>query len=275
MPDVAWDADPNTGVAMYDSYDNTDGIGAWYEIGGTSVAAPSWSGLIAIANQGRAIEGVGSLDGPTQTLPAIYYASPADFNDITKGSNGGFSAGPGYDEVTGRGTPKAPLLVPDLVSFGAASKIAVTAQPPGQVIAGDPFGVEVSAEDPGGQVDPAFSGSVTIALGNNPTGATLGGTLTVTASHGVAVFDGLTHQPARAPATPSRSAAARSPRSRPAPFTIIANPTPGSGTFYPVPTDASLRNAIADGRQQRRRQQHDRPGGHDLRAHRHHRPARS
>ena len=120
---------------------------------------PSWSGLIAIANQGRAIEGVGSLDGPTQTLPAIYYAPPADFNDITKGSNGGFSAGPGYDEVTGRGTPNAPLLVPDLVAFGAASQIAVTAQPPAQVIAGDSFGVVVSAEDPGGEVDPSFNGS--------------------------------------------------------------------------------------------------------------------
>ncbi len=83
IPDVAWDADPNTGVAMYDSYDDTDGDGDWYEIGGTSVAAPSWSGLIAIANQGRAIESVGSLDGPTETLPAIYYAPSADFNDIT------------------------------------------------------------------------------------------------------------------------------------------------------------------------------------------------
>ena len=244
IPDVAWDADPNTGVAMYDSYDNTDGSGDWYEIGGTSVAAPSWSGLIAIANQGRALEGVGSLDGPTQTLPAIYYASSADFNDIAKGSNGAFSAGPGYDQVTGRGTPRASLLVPELVSFGAASKIVVAAQPPGQVIAGASFGVEIEAEDPAGQVDPAFSGSVTLAMGNDPTGATLGGTLTVTASHGVAVFDGLSIDQLGTGYTftigskPFASVTTD-------PFDIIADPHPGSGTFYPVPTDASLRAAIA------------------------------
>ncbi len=108
IPDVAWNADPNTGVAMYDSYDNTDGMGDWYEIGGTSAAAPSWAGLIAIADQGRMIEGVKTLDGATQTLPAIYDAPSADFRDVVQGSNGGFSAGPGYDEVTGRGTPNAP-----------------------------------------------------------------------------------------------------------------------------------------------------------------------
>ncbi len=244
VPDVAWDADPNTGVAMFDSYDNTDNSGDWYEIGGTSVAAPSWSGLIAIANQGRAIEKAGSLDGPTQTLPAIYYAPSSDFNDITKGSNGGFSAGPGYDEVTGRGTPIAPALVPDLLSFGAASQIAVTAQPPAQVIANDQFGVVVSAEDPAGQVDPSFSGSVTIALANNPTGAKLNGTLTVTASHGVAVFDDLSISQLGTGYTFKISTGKFSSVTT-TPFAIIANPTPNSGTFYPVPTDASLRNAIA------------------------------
>ena len=96
-------------MAIYDSWDDADGIGPWYEIGGTSVASPAWSGLIAIADQGRAIEGVGSLDGATQTLPAIYYASAsADFNDITPAATAASRAGPGYDEVTGRGTPSRP-----------------------------------------------------------------------------------------------------------------------------------------------------------------------
>ena len=244
IPDVAWDADPNTGVAMYDSYDDTDGSGPWLEIGGTSVAAPSWSGLIAIANQGRSLEGVGSLDGPSQTLPAIYDAPSGDFNDITKGSNGVFSAGPGYDEVTGRGTPNAPLLVPELASFGAATKIAVTAQPPAQVIAGASFGVEVSAEAPGGQVDPSYNGQVTISLASNPTGASLGGTLTVTASHGVAVFDGLSISQIGTGYTFRISSGSFSSVTT-NPFAIIANPNPGSGTFYPAPTDASLRDAIA------------------------------
>ena len=54
------------------------------------------------------------------------------------------------------------------------------------------FGLVVAAEDPFGNVDPNFSGSVTVALSNNPGGATLGGTLTVTAQNGVATFSGLT-----------------------------------------------------------------------------------
>ena len=267
MPDVAWDADPNTGVAIYDSWDNTDGMGDWYEIGGTSVAAPSWSGLIAIADQGRAIEGVGSLDGATQTLPAIYYAPASDFNDITQGSNGGFSAGPGYDEVTGRGTPVAPRLVPDLVSFGAASQLAVTAEPPSQVIAGDTFGVAVSAEAPGGEVDPSFNGTVTLAMGNDPTGAPFK-TVTVTASRGVAVFDGLSLSQLGSGYTFTIGSSSFASVTT-APFAIIADPTPASGTYYPVPTDASLRADIAAAESRRRRQRQDRPPGLDLRADRH------
>ncbi len=132
IPDVAWDADPNTGVAVYDSYDDTDSSGPWMDIGGTSVASPCWSGLIAIANQGRIIEGATTLDGPTQTLPALYTAPSIDFNDITNGSNGGFGPAPGYDEVTGLGSPKANLLIPTLVAYGAANQIVATAQPPEQ-----------------------------------------------------------------------------------------------------------------------------------------------
>ena len=122
---MAFDADPNTGVAVYDSYNNTDNSGPWVEVGGTSLAAPAWAGLIAIANQGRVLAGGTTLDGPGQTLPALYAISPEHFNDITSGSNGVFSAGPGYDEVTGMGSPKASLLIPDLSTYGTATQIAV------------------------------------------------------------------------------------------------------------------------------------------------------
>ena len=66
IPDVSFVADPNTGVAIYDSYNNTDGSGPWVEIGGTSLAAPAWAGLIAIANQGRVLAGASTLDGPAR-----------------------------------------------------------------------------------------------------------------------------------------------------------------------------------------------------------------
>lgn len=120
IPDVSLDADPNTGVAVYDSVDNTDGTGPWFQIGGTSFSCPAWAALIAIANQGRATFGLGSLDGPTQTLPRIYQLPRSDFHDITTGNNG-FAAGPGYDLVTGIGTPIACQLVPDLAGVPTGS----------------------------------------------------------------------------------------------------------------------------------------------------------
>ncbi|MGA2035019.1 MAG: Ig-like domain-containing protein, partial [Thermoguttaceae bacterium] len=113
-PDVAYDADPNTGFAIYDSYLNPF---PWGVVGGTSDAAPQWAGLITIADQGRALAGVGPLTGKTQTLPILYSLPGSDFHDITTGSSQGYpvyNAGPGYDLVTGRGTPYANLIIPAL-----------------------------------------------------------------------------------------------------------------------------------------------------------------
>jgi subtilase family serine protease len=112
-PDVSMDADPNHGVPVYDSYDNGSAA-PWIQIGGTSLASPMFAGLIAVADQGRAINGLSSLDGPSQMLPMIYSAPTSNFHDITRGNNGGFSATVGYDLVTGRGSPVADQLVPTL-----------------------------------------------------------------------------------------------------------------------------------------------------------------
>ena len=68
----------------------------------------------------------------------------------------------------------------------------MTTQPPASVTAGSGFGLVVKAEDAFGNVDPTFTGSVTLALADNPNGATLGGTLAVNAGAGVATFAGLT-----------------------------------------------------------------------------------
>jgi hypothetical protein len=70
--------------------------------------------------------------------------------------------------------------------------LVVTAQPPASVTAGSGFGMTVQAEDSSGKLITSFNGTVTVALGSNPGGSTLGGTLTMTASGGVATFSGLT-----------------------------------------------------------------------------------
>jgi len=73
-----------------------------------------------------------------------------------------------------------------------ADELALTTQPPTNVLVGTPFDMKVSAEDTNGNVDPNFTGAVTVALSNNPANATLGGTLTVNAVNGVADFPDLT-----------------------------------------------------------------------------------
>ncbi len=122
-PDVAFDGDPNTGISIYDSYDFGTTT-PWVRVGGTSLGSPAWASLVAIADQARATLSLNSLDGATQTLPILYAASSSDFNDITSGSNNVSSAGPGYDLVTGRGTPKAPAIVNDLI--GSFAVVAAT-----------------------------------------------------------------------------------------------------------------------------------------------------
>src|SRR6185503_3845886 len=94
----------------------------WVSIGGTSLAAPMWAGVVAMVDQGRAINGLGTLDGPTGTLPAVYQLSASDFHDITTGDNG-YAAGAGYDLVTGRGTPIVNVLAPDLSGGPAAAAL--------------------------------------------------------------------------------------------------------------------------------------------------------
>ena len=70
------------------------------------------------------------------------------------------------------------------------SQLVVTTQPPASVTAGSGFGLTVTAENNSGSPITTFNGTVTVALANNPGGATLGGTLTATASNGVATFSG-------------------------------------------------------------------------------------
>lgn len=125
-PDVAYNANPNTGVYMYDSYN-----GGWFSGGGTSAGAPQWAGLFALADQGRYQAGYGPLFSSNQTLPALYLmaqtAYSTYYHDVTNGYNG-YSAGPGYDLVTGLGTPKAPAVVNALVSArGSGSSITINA----------------------------------------------------------------------------------------------------------------------------------------------------
>jgi kumamolisin len=95
VPDVAGDADPETGYAIV-----VDGQNEIF--GGTSAVAPLWAGLVALLNQHR-----GSALGFIN--PALY-ANPKALRDITSGNNGAYTAGPGWDACTGLGSPNGSAL---------------------------------------------------------------------------------------------------------------------------------------------------------------------
>jgi hypothetical protein len=125
-PDVAYNGDPASGVYVYSSMPLNGSPGGWWQVGGTSAGAPQWAGLIAIVNQGRALQGLGSLDGFTQTLPALYNLTVSTFHDITSGSNG-HPASPGYDLATGRGTPYAHRIIPELLRADSQGRLTLPA----------------------------------------------------------------------------------------------------------------------------------------------------
>ena len=104
---------------VYDPYDFGAATPCSKRTGGTSLASPLWAGMIAIADQGRALDGAAPLTGDTQTLPALYSLPSTDFHQITMGYNG-YNAGTGYNMVTGLGSPKANLLIPQLAAYGLA-----------------------------------------------------------------------------------------------------------------------------------------------------------
>jgi subtilase family serine protease len=172
VPDVAYNGSSASPFAVYD----TSGYGGWIQVYGTSAGAPQWAALIAIANQGRALAGKAALDGPTQTVPGLYQLPSTDFRDITTGSNGGYSAGVGYDLVTGLGTPLANRVVADLV--GATNTSPPTNQPPvvvaaasasPAVVTGTTTHLSVLGNDDGGAANLTYTWSLTTAPAFVPT----------------------------------------------------------------------------------------------------------
>ncbi len=125
IPDVSFDADPASGVAVYDSYD-FGSSSPWVQVGGTSLSSPCWAGLVAIGDQLRVAEDLAPMDGPSQTLPMLYSMKAGDFHDIIAGNNG-FAAGPGYDLVTGIGSPVSNNLLTDFVPSTPRGVVALSA----------------------------------------------------------------------------------------------------------------------------------------------------
>ena len=170
--DVAYDAASTGTYAVYDSdpYEiapgQTESLG-WVAVYGTSAGAPQWSAILAIADQGRAAASpsLPALNSTgAQQVMDILYQNPGDFHDITSGTSTGnphYSAGPGYDYVTGLGTPMVNLIVGSLdgnTSTSPPDTMVVSA--PTSATAGTSFTYQVTAENASGQVDTSFTGTI-------------------------------------------------------------------------------------------------------------------
>ena len=93
-------------------------------IGGTSWSAPVWAGICALINEARHAAGLTSLPFLN---PLIYpLLGTACFRDVTSSSNGKFSAGPGYDRVTGLGVPNVKRLIASLTQAPEKAVVART-----------------------------------------------------------------------------------------------------------------------------------------------------
>jgi hypothetical protein len=130
VADVAADADPQTGIAIYDSFPD-QGTANWMVAGGTSLSSPLIAGVYGLAGGAHAINYPGAT-------PYVHQAdSPAVLHDVTTGTNGTCqslticNAGPGYDGPTGVGTPNGvAAFVPKAGQTAGSSLGSDTVTPP-------------------------------------------------------------------------------------------------------------------------------------------------
>ena len=119
QPDVSLLASPaNAGYVMVAE-------GVTVVAGGTSAAAPSWAGIVALLNDATHLDASGSLNAALYRLGREQYAGAglAVFHDVVRGSNGfnrvlGYDAGIGYDLASGLGTPDVAVLAQALGTLG-------------------------------------------------------------------------------------------------------------------------------------------------------------
>ena len=117
IPDVAYNADPNTPILIYVGFFPNPNDNGYYFIGGTSEGSPQWAGIIADANQ-LAGHPLGFLNLKLYSLAALVGQSQF-FHDITIGNNSfngvpGYAATAGWDLASGWGTPNLGKLVGEL-----------------------------------------------------------------------------------------------------------------------------------------------------------------
>ena len=116
-PDVAWDADPKTGV-LTSVFDNATGLYDYYPpVGGTSVGSPCWAGSMALMDQ-KAGSPLGFINPTIYSILNNSTEYSKAFHDITVGDNNPDTATKGWDPLTGVGSPNLGELANYLAPTG-------------------------------------------------------------------------------------------------------------------------------------------------------------
>ena len=196
VPDVAFNASPMTGEYVALTLPNAATV--WSAYGGTSIAAPQWAGIVAVANAIRASSSKAAL-GDVHTLlyksiaavPGTYAAS---LSDVVEGSNGTCAtckAGVGFDQATGWGSPNSAQLFQALtgVSTPQGTPAANHAPSLAAITLSEKAGVYFAARLSGKDAD---GDALTYTMTGNPSGVTLangilGGTVSAKGSYGITV----------------------------------------------------------------------------------------
>jgi hypothetical protein len=231
VADVAADANPNTGVSVYDTTKD-QGQAGWFQVGGTSLSAPLIAAVYALA-------GGGSADYPAADPYGHQADSPASLHDVTGGSNGSCGestmcrGATGYDGPTGVGTPKG------VAAFAAGG---VDTTPPQTTIESGPSGptsdstptFTFSSSEPGSSFECRVDAPTFAPCGPPYTSAPLGDgahVFEVRAKDGAGNAD---------PSPASRSFAVDTQ----APLVSLAEPADGSLGADPTPTLAGQAGTV-------------------------------
>ncbi len=154
VPDVSFNADPNTGYIVYCTVvaAGCQPSSPFVHVGGTSAAAPMWAALIALTNQYALAHGGNNLGFLNPTLYALFNSNTlasTTFHDIITGSNTYYPTTTGYDMTTGIGSYDAYNFAHAVLSLSSAHAVPGNTQwyfPEGHV--GNHFQEYVTLENP-------------------------------------------------------------------------------------------------------------------------------
>ena len=167
-------------VAAEANFDNTTVINGTFEsgYGGTSYATPRWAGLIALANQQAAANGVGTVGffnpklytlGTGSSYASLFHDITSGNNKPSAGSGNGFNAVSGYDLVTGWGSPIGAALINNLAGASTTTPgYSLSASPASLSVAKGASGTSTITVTPAG----GFSSAVALTTSGLPTGVT-------------------------------------------------------------------------------------------------------